>query len=133
MTIRPDSRARFFIKPTRLVAKEDARLAQALLEETEEVCQLPPGAWILLDFGRELHGGVRLDVPTTTPKGSPLVRVRFGESVSEAMGLPDQDHAIHDHLIRRANDNRLFNDRLVRVSVDLIDRSSIETLGLDTG
>jgi len=51
---------------------------------------------VLLDFGRELHGGVRLD---TTPKSThrpAAVRVRFGESASEAMGAPNQDHAIHD-------------------------------------
>lgn len=99
MNIRRDPRNRFFVSPIQLVAKEGARLAQALLDESEEGCQLPPGSWVVLDFGRELNGGVRLDVPTTQPKGSPLVRVRLGESVSEVMGLPDQDHAIHDHRV----------------------------------
>ncbi|MCX6366472.1 MAG: alpha-L-rhamnosidase [Armatimonadetes bacterium] len=97
MQVRRDPRTRFFVKPTRIVAKEEARLTQALLEDNDEVCLLPPGSWVILDFGRELHGGVRLDIPTTQPKGNPLVRVRFGESVSETMGLPDQDHAIHDY------------------------------------
>ncbi|MFY7953317.1 MAG: alpha-L-rhamnosidase, partial [Armatimonadaceae bacterium] len=61
-----------------------------------------PGASLLIDFGRELHGGIRIDVPTTEPKGTPSVRVRFGESVSEALGTPDQDHAVHEHDTRLA-------------------------------
>lgn len=99
MQLRRDPRSRFFLLPERIVAKDGALLAQTLLEDNEAQCQLPPGSWVVLDFGRELNGGVRLDIPITQPKGSPLVRVRFGESVSEAMGLPDQDHALHDHRI----------------------------------
>jgi len=66
------------------------------------VCSMPPGSSLLVDFGRELHGGIRLDVPTTDPKGTPSVRVRFGESISETLGTPDQDHAIHEHDTRLA-------------------------------
>ncbi|MBM3495809.1 MAG: alpha-L-rhamnosidase, partial [Armatimonadetes bacterium] len=44
----------------------------------------------------ELHGGARFDVPLNS-SGQPVrVRVRFGESASEAMGEPNNDHTIHD-------------------------------------
>ena len=57
---------------------------------------------ILLDFGRELHGYVELITPMTSEQGKPRrVRVRFGESVSEAMAeLGGERNAQNDHAIR---------------------------------
>ena len=49
------------------------------------------GGMILLDFGRELVGGIGI-----VCRDSGKIRLRFGESVGEAMGAPNQDHAIHD-------------------------------------
>ncbi|MBN8217232.1 MAG: alpha-L-rhamnosidase [Spirochaetes bacterium] len=61
---------------------------------------LPPGASVLLDYGVELHGGIQLiagrSAKTFSEERVLRVRVRFGESVSEAMGFPDNDHAVHD-------------------------------------
>jgi hypothetical protein len=55
---------------------------------------------LLCDFGREIHGGLQL-VTRNTPKNKPVsLRVTFGESISEALGKPNQDHAIHQHLIQ---------------------------------
>lgn len=98
-----DPRVRDFVLPVRVLWTSDAGVsgADALLEHDEGVCTLlrvegaePPGA--LLDFGVELHGGVRFDVPSSS-SGKPVrVRVRFGESASEAMGEPNNDHTIHD-------------------------------------
>lgn len=57
---------------------------------------------LLLDFGKELHGGVQL-VTGAWPSHKPVrVRLRYGESVSEAMsdvlseGTATNDHAIRD-------------------------------------
>ena len=57
---------------------------------------------IILDFGRELHGGLQL-VTGLMNKNSPVkVRLRFGESVSETMSEIDtikgatNDHAMRD-------------------------------------
>lgn len=97
-----DPRTRSFLLPTRLVLQEGVIHPENLLIDDESRSVLPPGASLILDFGKERHGGVRFDVPTTEPKGSPLVRVVFGESVSETLGVPDQDHAIHTHEIRLA-------------------------------
>lgn len=59
-------------------------------------------AGILLDFGRELHGGLQL-VTDQSRGGKPVrLRIRFGESASEAMSEIDtlkgatNDHAMRD-------------------------------------
>ncbi|BDI34555.1 hypothetical protein CCAX7_66060 [Capsulimonas corticalis] len=103
-----DPRRRRFIAPTRIVWISEAGVAgsQNLLSDDLTACTLSPGgdapAAILLDFGRELHGGVRLDVPNSPAARSVRVRVRFGESVSEAMGETTPDHATHDWEIKAA-------------------------------
>ena len=53
--------------------------------------QLPAGSALLLDFGCELAGGAAI-----VTRSAARCRLRFGESASEAMGSPDQTHAIHD-------------------------------------
>ena len=56
---------------------------------------------LLLDFGTELHGGLQL-VTGMFPSHLPVrVRVRFGESVSEAMSeIEPQHNATNDHAMR---------------------------------
>lgn len=56
---------------------------------------------ILFDFGKELHGGLQL-VSGMYPSHLPVrIRVRFGESVSEAMsGIEPQHNATNDHAMR---------------------------------
>ena len=58
-------------------------------------------AGILLDFGRELHGGLQL-ITDQSRGGKPIrVRIRFGESASEAMSNVDTIHgATNDHAMR---------------------------------
>lgn len=58
--------------------------------------EIADGGGILLDFGIELHGGIRL---LSDLDGGARIRLRFGESASEAMGTPDEDHAIHDTIL----------------------------------
>lgn len=56
-------------------------------------------ASVLLDFGHELHGGVR--IVTGKSKGRETnVRITLGESVSEAMSSIEPDGATNDHAIR---------------------------------
>lgn len=61
-------------------------------------------ASILLDFGKELHGGLEI-VTGMWPGDRPInVRIRFGESVSEAMAeLGGPNGATNDHAIRDWN------------------------------
>lgn len=122
-----DPRVRTFVYPTRIVwqsraekrddgwaARCEVVLAERLLERKHgQVCEgrfgtsvgtrlvnrgEAPG--IILDFGRELHGGVQLGVsPNAT--AFPRVRLRFGESVSETMSsIGDGKHASNDHALR---------------------------------
>lgn len=41
-------------------------------------------ASLLLDFGSELHGGLKLVAGSSSRREPSLVRIRFGESVGEA-------------------------------------------------
>ncbi|TWF42718.1 alpha-L-rhamnosidase-like protein [Chitinophaga polysaccharea] len=56
---------------------------------------------ILFDFGKELHGGLQL-VTGMYKSGKPIkLRVRFGESVSEAMSdIEPSKNATNDHAVR---------------------------------
>ncbi|MDD4441752.1 MAG: alpha-L-rhamnosidase, partial [Kiritimatiellae bacterium] len=56
-------------------------------------------ASLLVDFGRELHGGVQLASGGPSKKGL-KVRVRFGESAAEAMAELGERGACNDHAIR---------------------------------
>lgn len=65
---------------------------------------LEPGASVLLDYGMELHGGVRLVTGRDEqhPRRLFQVELTFGESVSEALGQPDNDHAVHQSAVQLA-------------------------------
>lgn len=64
---------------------------------------------ILLDYGKELHGGLQLVMGGSSRREPSLVRIRFGESVGEAnsesynsdwlMGFSTDDHAKRDIII----------------------------------
>ena len=122
-----DPRVRSFVSPVRIVwqtageQKDDGwpmrcetQGAELLLAPKRgQVCEGPFGsscstrlvnrgepAGMLLDFGRELHGGLSLGMSPSTSPGARL-RLRFGESVSEAMSdIGDGRHASNDHAMR---------------------------------
>ncbi len=96
-----DPRVREYLPATRLVWSSGlqngerwigCREYQVFMGGTPDFPVLEPGGAVVLDFGIELHGGIRL----VNYGGAGRIRLRFGESVSEAMGCPDQTHAIHD-------------------------------------
>ena len=111
----------FFVAPKRVVWQSPAgvqnagafllpRGGQAVLKEPQPPCMLTASsqtpAGVLLDFGRELHGYIELITPMTQDQAKLRhVRVRFGESVSEAMAEPggpqnaQNDHAIRDQTV----------------------------------
>ncbi|MBN1436824.1 MAG: hypothetical protein JW936_07095 [Sedimentisphaerales bacterium] len=100
---RKDDRVRCYVLPTRVVSTENTTIGannpQALLERNEDVCILNSTDGVdpalILDFGRELHGGVSINVAGEACRLADI-RLRFGESLAEVMGQPNQDHAIHD-------------------------------------
>ncbi len=60
---------------------------------------------ILLDFGAEFHGGIRLESRDLTPAGGSVgksvrVRVRFGESADEAMAEMGEKGTVNEHSMR---------------------------------
>lgn len=63
-------------------------------------------ASILLDFGCELYGGIEIAAAIRPNKNPVKVRIRFGESVSEAMSnaidnsVPGMNSATNDHSLR---------------------------------
>ncbi len=68
--------------------------AQIALDETA-IC-VASGGFVLLDFGRELSGGVRI-LCHKAGRGSTVVRIRFGESYGEANAELAYKGACNDH------------------------------------
>ena len=110
-----DSRVREIVRPVRVVWSTNATETARLLGE--RYGQVPEGRWangspavlsaagdapsaVLLDFGRELHGGLQIASGAGSSNGDAQVRVRFGESVAEAMSELGERGACNDHAIR---------------------------------
>ena len=118
-----DPRVRTYIDPVRIVWQtpkannggERFKIKDAASLLAKRRGQVPEGGWgrgnvgcvlvnggetpgVLLDFGRELHGGVQIGVGRGQ-KGM-RVRFRFGESVAEAMSDIGEKGATNDHAIR---------------------------------
>ena len=64
------------------------------LNETE-YAEIDGGGYLILDFGRELSGGIR--ILTYKAEGNAKVRLRFGESLTE----PAQSQKVHGKGRRR--------------------------------
>ena len=117
---RPDPRTRTFLPPARVMwTSGDAVYGnRSLVKDAESLLkprygQIPEERWkascgctmenngepasVLLDFGRELHGGIQIG--GMCQRGMKM-RVRFGESVGEAMSEIGQKFAGNDHAIR---------------------------------
>lgn len=77
-----------------------SRSGQALLTQATPPLVLQPGAGVLLDFGTELAGSLELVTAMTESKEMPELRVRFGESVAEAMAELGERGAQNDHALR---------------------------------
>ena len=114
-----DPRVRTLVMPTRIVwfsancPSSTVNNAEILLQQKHG--QVPEGlflagsgcrlenkgavASVLVDFGREIHGGIQLASGGPSSKNV-KVRVRCGESVAEAMSELGERGACNDHAIR---------------------------------
>lgn len=117
-----DTRKRVYLSPVKILWQSHASKsyingAENLLQQGKGQAELvnkdmvslrsdqntKPG--ILLDFGKELHGGLQLVTGMMAQNKPVKVRIRFGESASEAMAEIDtlkgatNDHAIRDFTI----------------------------------
>ena len=107
-----DPRVRRYLVPRRLVWQSPdgtVENARALLSagsgqvtlDNANPCVLHEGGGVLVDFGRELHGGVQIMVGRMQDQTPARLRVRFGESVSEAMSdIGGSKNATNDHAVR---------------------------------
>lgn len=105
----------YYLPPTRMVWHSDSGVkdaesllrpkpGQAVLSEPSPPCVLTSTtggvAGVLLDFGVEVQGYVEFFTPITSDKAM-RARIRFGESVSEAMAdLGGKQNAQNDHALR---------------------------------
>ena len=141
---RKDIMDRAYITPTRIVwTSGEVSNPEVLLREgdgqpnlagfaTCNLCSKDGMASIILDYGRELHGGLKLiDVGQECyPK---LVRIRFGESVTETcsepcdtawvMGHSTDDHAMRDFVMKIPRDGsiEIGNTGFRFVRIDLLE------------
>jgi len=108
---------REYLSPIRIVWQSDTtgkyiHNAQKLLEQGngqadlvgDNLCIIKGGgkvnSAVLLDFGKELHGGIQV-VAGMHPENLPIrVKITLGESVSEAMSEVERSTATNDHAIR---------------------------------
>ncbi|MBT9188282.1 alpha-L-rhamnosidase-related protein [Zobellia russellii] len=76
------------------VAVNDENLFRFVSTENEK-----PG--ILLDFGKEIHGGIKISMGIRKSKTPLKLRLRFGESVGEAMSeIGGRQNATNEHSLR---------------------------------
>ncbi|CAL1519800.1 alpha-L-rhamnosidase C-terminal domain-containing protein [Chitinophaga sp. MM2321] len=71
----------------------------------KNICTLKPSGTtkpaILLDFGKELQGGIQIVTGMTAGNKAVKIRIRLGESVSEAMSdIEPEKNATNDHAMR---------------------------------
>ncbi|MBQ7386774.1 MAG: alpha-L-rhamnosidase [Clostridia bacterium] len=115
---REDVRRRYFIDPKKIVkvwgdVKDAEALvgrdeSQVLFYGTDPLCIMKNSggahAAILVDYGCEIHGDVRIvSGLTTNAKGEDItanVRVRFGESITEAITPTGERGSTNDHATR---------------------------------
>lgn len=115
--IETDERKRMYLLPKRIVWETDApnctvHNSASLLDNRSKQISLhvthpcvlenrDGNAAILLDFGQEIHGGLEFSVYRVEGAPNAKLRIRFGESVMEAMSeLGGETHATNDHALR---------------------------------
>ncbi|MCF0196762.1 MAG: alpha-L-rhamnosidase [Bacteroidaceae bacterium] len=78
--------------------------------------QTPGGktASIILDFGCELHGGLKLVISSCAPSVTPQARIRFGESVSETCSELKVATKAFEDVKTPGQENTATNDHAVR-------------------
>lgn len=115
-TLEHDMRMRTYLPPTRVMWVQNGDLVQSpevlLAKGKGQMINAPyphcvmssregKRPSILLDFGREIHGGLQVVAADISGKKPVRFRVRLGESVSEAMSdITPESGATNDHAMR---------------------------------
>lgn len=95
------------VYPKRIVTSENVTNAEALLERKDlqinlsfcGMARVEGRGHVIFDFGKEMCGGVRILVGSIEDKHSEI-RIRFGESLTEACSELHEKGACNDHSIR---------------------------------
>ena len=117
-----DKRSRFYLPPARIIKTYgNIENAELLTSRAEYQGAISPSAGvapcvmknngngenaaILIDYGREIHGCIRISVWTAHKNGDSTnipfkARIRFGESITEAITPLYENNARNDHAIR---------------------------------
>ncbi len=104
-----DKRIREHLNPVRIVMTRGAVENADVLLSDKDIMRRPhnnhnvmfeKGGFILIDFGREINGSLRITTGWILGSKSAKIRVRFGESVSEAMSELGVDNSINAHFAR---------------------------------
>ncbi len=92
------------------------------------LCTVPVGGAIILDYGMEYNGGIRIFAHT----GTSLARIRLGESVAETCADLGENNAGNDHSLRDItvripsySDNEYFKSGFRFVRIDNLGDTSI--------
>ena len=126
----PDRRRRWYIPCRRILRTGGVENAELLIGNTAHQpvihyvpprVKIRPGGSLLLDFGKAFHGGIKLD----TLGNAGRVRVKFGESVSEAIGPSNQDHSRRDALLELPVSGSLEYGNTVFRFVEIINEDNI--------
>lgn len=95
-----------YLFPVRIIDEKKAQNTETLLREKtlqiglaeQDLCLISPGGYVILDYGREVCGGVR--ILTFLAEGDVKIRLRFGESLSEACSQIGEKNSTNDHAVR---------------------------------
>lgn len=157
-TAQADPLDRTYITPQRIVWMYDGggkniKDSEVLLRVGEGQADMAPNtqrcymystenekASIILDYGRELHGGLQLVMGGSSSREPSLVRIRFGESVGESnsqtlntewkVGFSTDDHAKRDIImeIPRTGSIEIGNTGFRFVRIDLLENNRSITI-----
>lgn len=103
-----ESLIREYIIAQRIIARENCENSNLLLEKNINqavisnltCCKMKKYGYILLDFGKEIHGGINIVVHKTKNEQNAKIRVVFGESISETLSELGEKNATNDHSLR---------------------------------
>ena len=99
---------REYILPKRIVMEKFTENKEVLLVndtvqamvDAKNFCTIKKNGYIILDFGKELQGGLNITVHLTGEEESGKLRIVFGESIAEALSDVGIKGATNDHSMR---------------------------------
>ncbi|MBC6996612.1 alpha-L-rhamnosidase [Neolewinella lacunae] len=96
-----DSTGQFIQNPELLLQKSNGQVAVNDPNRLRLISTADHRPGVLLDFGREIHGGIKIAMGIKPSKDPVRLRIRFGESAMEAMSeIGGQQNATNEHSLR---------------------------------